>query len=167
VTVNPSADGSSGGVCWGVGYKEAFAQGRDASDVREALAPLMPELGEDRRIVSDIFDHVRDQCIEFVAGRDAQRILLDGEPVRPMISGRRANSLSICSSDEAVKTFIAHCDVAARDLLIGGNSVKDHRRAKFYADVWAAMYKMQDELEGVTNPLFRPLKGKSHLFKGE
>ena len=47
------------------------------------------------------------------------------------------------------------------------NSVKDHRRAKFYAEVWAAMYKMQDELEGVTNPLFRPLKGKSRLFKGE
>ena len=47
------------------------------------------------------------------------------------------------------------------------NSVKDHRRAKFYAEVWAAMYKMQDELEGVTNPLFRPLKGRSHLFKGE
>jgi hypothetical protein len=59
VTVNPSADSSSGGVCWGVGYKEAFAQGRDASDVREALAPLMPELGEDRRIVSDIVGHVR------------------------------------------------------------------------------------------------------------
>ena len=121
VTVNPSADGSADGLCWGVGYKEAFAQGRgDASDVREALAPLMPEPGEDRRGVFDIFGHVRDQCIEFLAGRAAERILLDGEPVEPVDDLRQARELAflIGSSDEAVETFIAHCDVAARDLLM-------------------------------------------------
>jgi hypothetical protein len=119
VTVNPAADGSSGGLCWGVGYKEAFAQGRgDASTVREALAPLMPEPGEDRRGASDIFGHVRDQCIEFLAGRAAERILLDGEPIEP-VDDLQARELAmlICSSEEAIETFIAHCDVAARDLL--------------------------------------------------
>ena len=46
VTVNPDPDRGSAGLCWGVGYKEAFASGRgDASNVREALAPMMPKAG--------------------------------------------------------------------------------------------------------------------------
>jgi hypothetical protein len=121
VTVNPDTDRGFEGLCWGVGYKEAFNQGRgDASDVREALAPLMPEPGEDRRAVSDIFGHVRDQCIEFLAGRAAERILLEGEPAPPVDDLRQARELArlICSSEEAIETFIAHCDVAARDLLM-------------------------------------------------
>jgi hypothetical protein len=39
----------------------------------------MPEPGEDRRTASDIFGHVRDQYIEFLAGRAAEGILLDGD----------------------------------------------------------------------------------------
>ncbi|NOJ40323.1 hypothetical protein [Bradyrhizobium australiense] len=121
VTINPAADGGFEGLCWGVGYTEAFAQGRgDASDVREALAPLMPEPGEDRRGVADIFGHVRDQCIEFLAGRAAERIVLDGEPIAPVDDLRQARELAllICSSESAIDTLIAHCDVAARDLLM-------------------------------------------------
>ncbi|WFU19413.1 AAA family ATPase [Bradyrhizobium sp. CB3481] len=121
VTVDPAADGGFEGLCWGVGYKEAFKDGRgDASDVREALTPLMPAPGEDRRGVADIFGQVRDQCIEFLAGRAAERILLEGEPVLPVDDLRQARELAIliCSSEQAVQTFIDHCDIAARDLLM-------------------------------------------------
>jgi len=76
--------------------------------------------GKLRRGVADIFGHVRDQRIEFLAGRAAERILLDGEPVPPVDDLRQARELAalICSSEEAVETFLAHCDVAARDLLM-------------------------------------------------
>ena len=64
--------------------------------------------------------HVRDQCIEFLSGRAAERMLLDGEPAVPADDLRQAGELAslICSSEEAVETFIAHCDIAARDLLL-------------------------------------------------
>jgi hypothetical protein len=80
----------------------------------------MPEPGDDRRGVSDIFAHVRDQCIEFLAGRASECILLDGKPAQPADDLRQARELALltCSSDEAVETFIEHCDVAARDLLM-------------------------------------------------
>jgi hypothetical protein len=119
VTVNP-ANGYEG-LCWGVGHTQAFAQGRgDASDVREALAPLMPKPGEDRSAVSDVFGKVHAQCVELMAGRAAERMLLEGEPVTPVDDLRQGRELAmlICSSEEAVDTFIAHCDVAARDLLL-------------------------------------------------
>ena len=46
-------------------------------------------------------------------------MLLEGEPVTPVDDLRQARELAmlICSSEEAIETFIAHCDVAARDLL--------------------------------------------------
>jgi hypothetical protein len=119
VTVNPGSGYE--GLCWGVGHQEAFTEGRgDASDVREVLAPLMPAPGEDRSSVSDVFGNVYDHCIELIAGRAAEHILLDGEPAFPVDDLRQARELArlICSSDEAVETFIAHCAVAARDLLM-------------------------------------------------
>lgn len=47
---------------------------------------------------------------------------------------RQARELAmlICSSEDAVETFIAHCDVAARDLLMPFGDVVDgifHRAA--------------------------------------
>jgi hypothetical protein len=121
LTVNPDPDRGSEGLCWGVGHKEAFASGRgDASNVRDVLAPLMPKAGEDRRAVSDVFGNVYAQCIELMSGRAAERMLLGGEPAPPADDLRQARELAmlISSSEEAIETFIAHCDVAARDLLL-------------------------------------------------
>jgi hypothetical protein len=109
------------GLCWGVGHTQAFAQGRgDASDVRKVLAPLMPKPGEDRSSVSDVFANVHAHCIELMAGRAAERMLLEAEPAPPADDLRQARELAmlICSSEEAIETFIAQCDVAARDLLL-------------------------------------------------
>jgi hypothetical protein len=119
VTVNP-ANGYEG-LCWGVGHTQAFAQGRgDAADVRKVLAPMMPKPGEDRSSISDVFANVHAQCIELMAGRAAERMLMEGESVKPVDDLRQARELAmlICSSEEAIETFIAHCDVAARDLLL-------------------------------------------------
>jgi hypothetical protein len=119
-TVDPGP-GYEGRV-WGEGHVEAFTNGRgDASHVREALAPLMPKPGEDRSSVSDVFGSVYDQCVELMAGRAAERMLLsDSEPVPPVDDLRQARELAmlICTSEEAIETFIAHCDVAAWDLLL-------------------------------------------------
>ncbi|OKO75127.1 hypothetical protein AC629_34385 [Bradyrhizobium sp. NAS80.1] len=120
VTLIPDAARGYEGLCWGVGHAEAFAEGRgDASDVRDALAQQMPRAGEDRRAVADVFESVYDKCIEFLAGRAAERMVLDGEPAVPADDLRQARELAllICKSEEAVETFLAHCDVAARDLL--------------------------------------------------
>jgi hypothetical protein len=117
-TVDPGP-GYEGRV-WGEHHAEAFSQGRgDASNVREALAPLMPKACEDRSALSDVFGNVYAQGIELMAGRTAERMLLEGEPVTPVDDLRQARELAmlICSSEEAIETFIAHCDVAARDLL--------------------------------------------------
>jgi len=119
VTVNP-ANGYEG-LCWGIGHTQAFAQGRgDASDVREILAPMMPKAGEDRSAISDVFGNVYSQGIELMAGRAAEYMLLEGEPVAPVHDLRQARELAmlICTSEEAIESFIAHCDVAARDLLL-------------------------------------------------
>ena len=118
VTVNP-ANGYEG-LCWSVGHTQAFAQGRgEASNVREVLAPLMPKPGEDRSAVSDVFGNVHAQCVELMAGRAAERMLLEGEPAPPVDDLRQARELAMlfCRSEEAIKTFIAHCDVSASDLL--------------------------------------------------
>jgi hypothetical protein len=119
-TVNPGP-GYEGRV-WGERHMEAFTEGRgDASDVREALAPLLPEPGEDRSSVSDVFGNVYGHCMELMAGRAAERMLLgDCDAGAPVDDLRQARELAmlICSGEEAIETFIAHCDVAVRDLLM-------------------------------------------------
>ncbi|WP_439370834.1 hypothetical protein [Bradyrhizobium sp. DASA03120] len=121
VTVSPDTAGRYEGLCWGVGHREAFAEGHgDAADVREALASEMPQAGEDRRPVADVFASVYAKCVEFLAGRAAERMLLDGEPAVPADDLRQARELAMlmCKSEEAIESFLAHCDVAARDLLM-------------------------------------------------
>lgn len=117
-TVDPGP-GYEGRV-WGERHAEAFAEGRgDAADLREAIAPLMPNVGEDHSAVADIFGSVYTQVIELLAGRAAERMLLDGEPAHPVDDLRQARELALlfCKSEEAIETFIEHCGVAAWDLL--------------------------------------------------
>jgi len=47
-------------------------------------------------------------------------VLLDGDPEPPVDDLRQARELALlfCKTEEAIDTFIAHCDVAARDLLM-------------------------------------------------
>jgi hypothetical protein len=80
----------------------------------------MPAPGEDRSSVSDVFGNVYAHCIELMAGRAAERMLLDGEAVVPADDFRQARELAmlICRSEEAIETSISHCDVAARNLLL-------------------------------------------------
>lgn len=100
-TVDPGS-GFEGRV-WGEGHEEAFAEGRgDASDVREAIAPLMPEPGEAVSSVSDVFANVQSHCIELVVGRAAERMPL-GDDDTPSAADdlRQARELAllICKSE--------------------------------------------------------------------
>jgi hypothetical protein len=119
VTITPDATRGYGGLCWSVGYTEAFANAGDASNVRAVLTPLMPQAGEDRSSVADVFGHVYSRCIGLMAGRAAERMLLEGEPVVPADDLRQGRELAllICKTEQAIETFLAHCDVVARDLL--------------------------------------------------
>lgn len=119
-TVDPGSDYE--GRVWGEHHMEAFAEDPyDAFDVREAIAPAMPKPGENISSVSDVFASVYGHCIELTAGRAAERMLLgDNESRSALDDLRQARELALlfCKSEEAIETFIAHCDVAARDLLM-------------------------------------------------
>lgn len=120
VTVTPDPARGYEGMCFGIGHSAAFAQGRgDASDVRKALVPEMPKAGEDHGAIADVFASVYSYCIELMAGRVAERILMREEAAPPIDDLRQARQLAllICKSEQAIDTFIEHCDVSARDLL--------------------------------------------------
>lgn len=126
VTVSPDPVRGSEGMCWGIGYAEAFTAGRgDASDVRKALAPVMPDDGEDRTEVADVFQSVYGHCVELMAGRAAERMLLENEPVPPVDDLRQARELALlfCKSEEAIESFLTHCEVTARDYLMPHGAV--------------------------------------------
>ncbi|MHC2576889.1 hypothetical protein ACVI1J_001391 [Bradyrhizobium diazoefficiens] len=81
----------------------------------------MPKPGEDISSVSDVFAKVYSHCIELTAGRAAERMFLDDDDSRSALDDlRQARELAqlFCKSEETIETFIAHCDVAARDLLM-------------------------------------------------
>ncbi|WP_342739505.1 hypothetical protein [Bradyrhizobium sp. B117] len=81
----------------------------------------MPGPGEDRSSVPDVFASVHSHCIELAAGRAAERMLLGDDDARSSVDDHRQAcdlALLICKSEEAIETFLAHGEVAARDLLI-------------------------------------------------
>ncbi|WP_164940636.1 hypothetical protein [Bradyrhizobium zhanjiangense] len=81
----------------------------------------MPKPGEDIGSVSDVFASVYGHCIELAPGRAAERMLLGDDDSQSAVDDlRQARELALlfCKSEDAVESFIAHCDIAARDLLM-------------------------------------------------
>lgn len=118
-TVDPGP--GYGGLVWRQRCVPASAEDcGDASDVRECFSPLMPKAGEDHSAFADIYGNTYIRIIELLSGRAGERMLIDGEPAWPADDLRQARELALlfCKSEEAIETFIAHCDVAARDLLM-------------------------------------------------
>jgi hypothetical protein len=118
VTVQPTK--AYEGLCWGTEHKEAFAGGRgDASDVRTALADVMPKAGEQINSVADVFASVYSHCIELMAGCGAEAMLLGEHSAGSTDDFRQARELALlfCKSEGAAETFVQHCKVAARDML--------------------------------------------------
>jgi hypothetical protein len=121
VTVNP-ADGYEGCVRgeWGIrAFIKEGGKAVDARELRKVLAPAMPQPGEDRAQVSDVFSSVHAKCIEYAADKVAEKMLLDGEPSSAADDQRQARELAalICSSEKAVDSFLNYCEIAAHDLL--------------------------------------------------
>lgn len=74
----------------------------------------MPTPGEDASSVSDVFSNVYGHCIELMAGWAAERMLLgddDAPPAGDDLRQARELALLICRSEQAIETFISHCDV--------------------------------------------------------
>jgi hypothetical protein len=76
---------------------DAIRQDRQAIPQEFAPTPIpIPEplAGEDHSSVSDIFGNTYTQVIELMAGRAAERMLIDGEPLSPADDLRRLVNLS-------------------------------------------------------------------------
>ncbi|WFU75052.1 hypothetical protein [Bradyrhizobium sp. CB2312] len=122
--------------------------------VADILARPMPQAGEDRHPVADVFASVYAKCIDLLA---AERIVLDGEPVVPIGDLRQARELAllICKSEEAVETNIAHCDVTAHDLLMPYGDV---------VNALATILRIKRTLDGVQiDEIIRGLEGQKAL----
>ena len=126
-TVDPDPHGKFSGLVWGPRHRAAFG-GDDAplgssADAVPALCDklrdLMPQDGEPRGDVAEIYSHVVTRCTELAAGAVAERMLLPGEPVPSVSDVEQAVGLAslCCKSAEAVERFLAFCEQQAHDLL--------------------------------------------------
>ncbi|MDA9410583.1 hypothetical protein [Bradyrhizobium sp. CCBAU 45384] len=121
-TINPDPNGQYGGLVWGPRHSVAFGSDDDTDTVPELcdkLRELMPQDGEARGDVADMYLHVLDRCIELAAASVAERMLLPGEPAPSVSDVEQAVSLAslVCKSAEAVERFLAFCEQQAHDLL--------------------------------------------------
>jgi hypothetical protein len=83
------------------------------------IRPVMPNPGESREAVADVFLHVHSRVIELVAGSVAEALFLPGDPW-PADSDRaheRALASLICMSPESIEAFIDFCTAEAATLL--------------------------------------------------
>jgi hypothetical protein len=109
------------GVCFGErpqAFVNAGYAGRDASEVRELLQPVMPADGDDRSSTSDVVQCVFDAVTELLAGEIGERLVLgDASPARDDRRQARELAMLICKSEAALERFIAFCEQQALDLL--------------------------------------------------
>ena len=96
---------------------------RRSAGCAEGTRPYDAAGGEARRSGGDVFaSSVYDHCTEsFWLGELPSTCcsVIATVDLARLICGRRANlPLLICKSEEAIQTFIAHCGIAARDLLM-------------------------------------------------
>jgi hypothetical protein len=111
ISITP--EGDCEGVCRGA-RSEAFVKAGatgpaciDAADVRQLLAPLMPEAGESRSDTSDIYASVFDAVTQLMAGEAAEQLTFG--VAQPASDDRRqAAELAalICRSPAAIQRFI-------------------------------------------------------------
>jgi hypothetical protein len=114
-----AGDGFSG-RCWGPKFESRLANDYDAApSLCEQIAPLMPQPGESRADVADIFLHVHNRVVELVAGTEGERLFLNGEPWFATDDERQAFAFAslITSSPESAAAFIEFTRVEVIGLL--------------------------------------------------
>jgi hypothetical protein len=126
-TINPDPNGKFGGLVWGPRHRAAFGSDDaplgSSADAAPALCDklrdLMPQDGEPRDDVADIYSHVLTRCTELAAGAVAEKMLLPGEPVPSVSDVEQAVGPAslVCKSAEAVGHFLAFAERQAFDLL--------------------------------------------------
>jgi hypothetical protein len=108
------------GRCWGPKFEAKFADEQEASpSVCEQIAPLMPQPGESRTDVADVFLHVHNQVVELVAGTEGEKLFCNGGPWFAADDERQAFGYAslITSSPESAAAFIEFARVEAISLL--------------------------------------------------
>jgi hypothetical protein len=126
-TINPDPNNRYAGLVWGPRHRAAFGSddaplgsgADDAPELCDKLRSLMPQDGEPRGDVADIYAHVVTRCTELAAGAVAERMLLEGEPVPSVSDVEQAVGLAslVCKSAEAVERFLSFAEQQAFDLL--------------------------------------------------
>jgi hypothetical protein len=115
-----AGDGFSGRV-WGPEFESKFANDDNRTpSLCEGIARLMmPQPGESRAEVADIFLHVHNRVVELVAGTEGERMFCDGEPWFAADDERQAFALAslVTSSPAAAAAFIAFARIEAISLL--------------------------------------------------
>jgi hypothetical protein len=107
------------GRCWGPKFEARFASGHPELSLCEKVGPMMPQPGESRADVADVFLHVHNQVVELVAGTEGERMFCDGEPWFAADDERQAFAYAslICSSPAAAAAFIEFARVEAISVL--------------------------------------------------
>jgi hypothetical protein len=106
------------GVCFGERHQAFANAGRDASEVRELLQPVMPKEGEDRSATSDVVQCVLDAVTELLAGEVGERLVLgSADPARDDRRQARELARLIGKSEDAIERFLSFCEQQAVDLL--------------------------------------------------
>jgi hypothetical protein len=114
-----AGDGFSG-RCWGPQFESRFANDDDRTpSLCAKIARLMPQPGESRAEVADIFLHVHNRVVELVAGTEGERMFCDGEPWFAADDERQAFALAslVTSSPAAAVAFIEFARIEAISLL--------------------------------------------------
>jgi hypothetical protein len=110
-----------GGLCWGPAYVHGakLPDSRSTPTLFEKLRAVMPEIGESRAGVADIFLHVHNQVVELVAGTEGERLFCEGEPWFAADDERQAFGYAslITSSPASAAAFIEFARVEAISLL--------------------------------------------------
>jgi hypothetical protein len=115
-----AGDGFSG-RCWGPEFESKFANENDsAPSLCQQIERLMPQPGESRADVADIFLHVHNRVVELVAGTEGERLFLPGEPWFAADDERQAFAYAslVTSSPESAAAFIEFARIECINLLI-------------------------------------------------
>jgi hypothetical protein len=105
------------GLCWGPPYdrRSKFAKGEEVPSLCAQIGPLMPGPGDNRADVADIYLHVHTRIIELAAGSVGEALFLEGPPWNAAHDRAQERALAslICTSPEAIESFIAFCTIEA------------------------------------------------------
>jgi hypothetical protein len=111
------------GLCWPAGYEPKDTSVRNTGQVPKLCSKIrgvMPRAGEGRESAAVMYLHCYNRVSELVAGTEAERIFVPGEPWPQEDDDKQAFAYAslVTSSPASTAAFIAACRVEAAALLV-------------------------------------------------